>query len=124
MLRIPSYTLIVASVSTATVVGYAIGTWNPSFLIRAHGLSLREAGLLMGVGGGLVSAVGTLWCGALTDRLAGRDRGRQLGTALRGTFLLLIPCLCLMLAVPRYRQQAGNDAPVTTAATNPKPGRN
>lgn len=228
LLRTPSYPLIVAAGSTATVVGYAIGTWNPSFLIRSHGLSLREAGLLMGVGGGLVSAVGTLCCGAITDRLVGRDRGWQLGTALLGTALsvpfgllfflwpagtafqlgsisvptamllyfgfaffaiwwtvpcfgalshlfpakrlaqgtamffmgttllgvglgpllvgalsdhltatfgdealryalvcntslLLIPCLCLMLAIPRYRQQVGNDAPVTTAVKDPEP---
>lgn len=87
LLRTPSYALIVVAGSSATVVGYAIGTWNPSFLIRSHGLSLQEAGLLMGVGGGLVSAVGTLCCGAMTDRLTTRDSGWQLGTALLGTTL-------------------------------------
>lgn len=87
LLRTPSYALIIIAGSTATVVGYAIGTWNPSFLIRSHGLSLPEAGLLMGVGGGLISAVGTLCCGAMTDRLAVRDSRWQLGTALLGTAL-------------------------------------
>ncbi|MDX1464964.1 MAG: MFS transporter [Halomonas sp.] len=83
----PSYGLIVAAGSIAAVAGYAIGTWNPSFLIRSHDLSLQEAGFLMGVGGGLVSAVGTLCCGAMTDRMTARNRGWQLGTALLGTAL-------------------------------------
>lgn len=85
LLRTPAYGLIVLSASIATVAGFAIGTWNPSFLIRSHGLSLQEAGFLMGIGGGLTSVVGTLCCGVVTDRLASRNSGWQLGTALLGT---------------------------------------
>ncbi|WP_185268450.1 spinster family MFS transporter [Halopseudomonas xiamenensis] len=83
--RTPSYALIVAAGSLAAIAAYAVGTWTPSFLIRSHGLSLTEAGMLLGVGGGLMSVIGTLVCGWATDRLVRRDSGWQLGTALFGT---------------------------------------
>lgn len=90
LLKTPAYGLIAISASVAAVAGYAVGTWVPSFLIRSHDLSLQEAGILMGVGGGLTSVVGTLACGAFTDRMASRNSGWQLGAALLGT-LLCIP---------------------------------
>lgn len=85
--KTPSYALIVAAGSLAAIAAYAVGTWSPSFLIRSHGLTLTEAGALLGVGGGLMSVVGTLTCGWTTDRLVRRDSGWQLGTALVGTAL-------------------------------------
>lgn len=85
--RTPSYALIVAAGSLAAIAGYAVGTWAPSFLIRSHGLTLSEAGGLLGIGGGLMSVIGTLACGWTTDRLVLRDSGWQLGTALLGTAL-------------------------------------
>lgn len=85
--RTPSYALIVAAGSTAAIAGYAVGTWAPSFLIRSHGLNLTEAGMLLGLGGGLMSVLGTLTCGWTTDRLVRRNSGWQLGTALIGTAL-------------------------------------
>jgi len=90
ILRTPSYTLILMTGSVAAIAGYAIGTWNPSFLIRSHGLSIQEAGFLMGVGGGVISGFGTLACGIVTDRMVARDCGWQLGVALVGT-LISIP---------------------------------
>jgi len=90
LMRTPAYGLVVASASVAAVAGYAIGTWVPSFLIRSHDLSLQDAGLLMGVGGGLMSVAGTLACGAFTDRMASKNSGWQLGSALLGT-LICIP---------------------------------
>jgi len=86
ILKTPSYALLLAAGSIAAIAGYAIGTWNPSFLIRSHALSLQEAGFLMGVGGGLISGIGTLVCGIVTDRMVARDCGWQLGVALFGTF--------------------------------------
>ena len=90
LIKTPSYVLVVVAGSCAAVTGYAIGTWTPSFLIRSHGISLTEAGILLGLGGGLMSVAGTLTCGWLTDRLVRRNAGWQLGTALLGT-LLSIP---------------------------------
>lgn len=87
LLHTPSFLLIIAAGTVAAVSGYAIGTWNPSFLIRSHGLSMQQAGLLVGVGGGLMSTMGTLLCGTLIDRLVKRDPGWQIGVALIGTTL-------------------------------------
>ncbi|MBS0349476.1 MAG: MFS transporter [Proteobacteria bacterium] len=81
LLRTPSFLWVIAAGTAAAVTGYAMGTWNPSFLIRSHGLDVKQAGLLVGLGGGLMSTIGTLTCGAVTDRLIRRDRGWQLGVA-------------------------------------------
>ncbi|MGL6070757.1 spinster family MFS transporter [Craterilacuibacter sp.] len=90
ILATPGYIWLLASASLAAICGYAVGTWNPSFLIRSHGLSMQHAGLLAGVGGGLMSFFGTLACGWTTDYLVRKDTGWQVGTALVGT-LLSIP---------------------------------
>ncbi|MCL6262975.1 MFS transporter [Craterilacuibacter sp. RT1T] len=90
LLATPGFLWIVATGAIAATCGYAIGTWNPSFLIRSHGLTMQQAGLLAGLGGGTMSFLGTLACGWATDRLIRRDAGWQLGTALLGT-LISIP---------------------------------
>lgn len=90
LLQTPGFLWIVLTGSAAAIAGYAIGTWAPSFLIRSHGLSLQEAGILVGVVGGTCSAIGTVTCGWLTDRMVRRDAGWQIGVPLLGT-LLSIP---------------------------------
>ncbi|MCY1388538.1 sugar efflux transporter [compost metagenome] len=90
LIKTPSFIWIVLTGGAGAIAGYAIGTWSPSFLIRAHGLSLQEAGFLVGVVGGSIATVGTLVCGVLTDRMASRDAGWQMGVPLLGT-LLSIP---------------------------------
>ncbi|WP_312381951.1 spinster family MFS transporter [Stutzerimonas balearica] len=87
MLDVSSYRLILVAGSLAAVAGNAVGTWNPSFLIRSHGLSIQEAGFLIGIVGGLCAAIGTLTCGFVTDRLMARDTGWQVGVAALGTLI-------------------------------------
>ena len=90
LFQTPSFLWIVLTGGSAAIAGYAIGTWSPSFLIRSHGLSLQNAGLLVGVVGGAGAAIGTLTCGILSDRLSRRDAGWQIGVPLLGT-LISIP---------------------------------
>ncbi|MGE8064330.1 spinster family MFS transporter [Pseudomonas sp. NPDC089569] len=90
LFRMPSFPWLVLTGGAAAIAGYAIGTWSPSFLIRSHGLNLQEAGFLVGVVGGSGSTLGTLVCGLLTDRMARRDVGWQIGVPLLGT-LISIP---------------------------------
>ncbi|MBH3430126.1 spinster family MFS transporter [Pseudomonas alkylphenolica] len=90
LFRMPSFLWLVLTGGAAAIAGYAIGTWSPSFLIRSHGLNLQQAGFLVGVGGGTGATVGTLTCGIVTDRMARRDAGWQIGVPLLGT-LLSIP---------------------------------
>lgn len=90
LLRMPSFLCLVLAGGAAAIAGYAIGTWSPSFLIRSHGLDLQQAGFLVGVVGGTGATVGTLVCGIVTDRMARRDAGWQIGVPLLGT-LISIP---------------------------------
>lgn len=90
LFRMPSFLCLVLAGGAAAIAGYAIGTWSPSFLIRSHGLNLQQAGFLVGVVGGTGATVGTLTCGILTDRMARRDAGWQIGVPLLGT-LISIP---------------------------------
>ncbi|SEJ52480.1 Predicted arabinose efflux permease, MFS family [Pseudomonas linyingensis] len=90
LFQTPAFSWIVLTGASAAIAGYAIGTWSPSFLIRSHGLTVQEAGMLVGVVGGSCSAIGTVTCGWLTDRMVRRDVGWQIGVPLLGT-LLSIP---------------------------------
>ena len=90
LFRMPSFLWLVLTGGAAAIAGYAIGTWSPSFLIRSHGLNMQQAGFLVGVVGGGGAAIGTLICGMLTDRMARRNAGWQIGVPLLGT-LISIP---------------------------------
>jgi MFS family permease len=71
-------------------VGYALGTWLPSFYTRVHDMAIGERGLWLGLIFGGAGAAGTLLGGVLTDRYGPRDvRWR-----------LRIPALATWLAVP------------------------
>lgn len=85
LFKTPSFLWLVLTGGAAAIAGYAIGTWSPSFLIRSHGLTLEQAGMLAGVVGGTGATIGTLTCGILTDRLTRRDAGWQIGVPLLGT---------------------------------------
>lgn len=101
LLKIPSMLMIVLAGGVAAVTGYAIQMWTPSFMIRSHQITIQDAGMLMGIGGGGISLLGTLVCGYVTDKMSARDPGWQLGTALAGT-LISIP-----LAMAFYLWPAG-----------------
>ena len=67
--------------------GYAIGMWNTAFLVRSHGLQLKEAGAIMGFIGGPAAIAGALLSGWLTDVMARRDSRWQVGMPLLGTLI-------------------------------------
>lgn len=101
LLRIPGFWQIVATGGAAAITGYAIQMWTPSFMIRSHQMSIQDAGMLMGIGGGLLAVLGTLVCGYVTDTLAAKNPSWQLGTALLGT------ALSIPLAMAFYLWPAG-----------------
>lgn len=74
LFRTPTFPAIAFGVGTASMCGYALAFWMPSFLSRSFGLSLAEIGwrvaLAAGVGGVLGGAIG----GIVSDRLALRDQ--------------------------------------------------
>jgi MFS family permease len=79
--------------------GYGIGIWTPSFLVRSHGMSLKDAGMVMGLLGGLAAVIGSLTAGWLSDRLAARDVRWRLGVPILGCVISL-PAGLIFYATP------------------------
>jgi len=101
--RIPAFALLSFATGFTALAGYGMGTWFPSFLIRVHGLSLTEAGLILGVVGTLGALIGAVSGGILCDRLAQRDSRWQLRLPAVGAGLSVL-FLGLFLLWPESRQ--------------------
>lgn len=91
LLAITAFRRLALACGLAGLAGYAYGVWTPSFLVRTHGLSLAQAGLMFGVASGFGALAGGLSSGWLCDRLVLRDVRWQLGLPLIGV-LVSIPC--------------------------------
>lgn len=79
------YVFILICASAITTFGaFSFAMWNTTFLVRSHGLSLENAGILAGVTTGTAAGVGSLFSGWLTDRLSARNRAWLLGIPLIG----------------------------------------
>lgn len=85
--REPALRCLLIAGGFCTLSGYALAMWNASFLVRSHGLSLQQAGLLAGLVGGGVAAIGTLTSGWLTDHMAQRSRLWLIGIPLLGNLI-------------------------------------
>ena len=88
--RIPAFAILSFATGFTALAGYGMGTWFPSFLIRVHGLSLTEAGLILGVVGTLGALIGAVSGGILCDKLASRDARWQLRLPAVGAGLSVI----------------------------------
>lgn len=75
----------------------AVITWNISFLIRSHGLALKQAGLLTGTLLPLSMVTGVLFSGWLCTRLNMRDPRWQLGIPLAGAGAAMATSLAYFL---------------------------
>ena len=89
---------LIVGAGFALLAGYGFGSWNNALLIRRHGLSLQESGLISGAAA-LASIIGALVSGTLADRLARRDGRWQLGVPVLGLGLAL-PCGLVYLLMP------------------------
>jgi len=74
----------------AGMAGYGIGYWTPSFLIRVYGMTLVEAGTMVGLVGASIGLIGSLFGGWLCDRLTRRDE----------KWRLLVPVASLVISLP------------------------
>ena len=88
----PSFWWMSAGAALAAVVGYGLFTFQIPFLIREHGLGVREASINFGAPLSAVAALGTFLGGYLTDRFSHRFK----------TAVAIIPAIGLLLAVPLY----------------------
>ena len=89
LVRTPGFVAIVVAGLLFGMGGYGLGIWGTAFLVRVHDLSVRDAGALVGLTGGVAAIVGALASGWLCDKLTQRDARWQMGVPLVGTALAL-----------------------------------
>jgi len=78
---------MIVAVALAAAGISAVAAWLPALLMRSHGASLAEAGILTAVAYGLFPSVGTVAGGIIADRLARRARPLQLRFCAASTLL-------------------------------------
>lgn len=88
----PAYIHVVLGATVASFVGYGVGQFTTSFLIRTHGLDIQSASLLFGVILGVMAAIGVFSSGWLSDKLAQRHPKA----------LSWLPAIGMGLSVPLY----------------------
>ncbi len=54
-------------------VGYGAVAWTPAFLIRSHGMSLEQIGIILALMFGILGFTGTIFGGRMADMLTTRD---------------------------------------------------
>lgn len=87
-----SFRNLLVAASFSAIVTYGIGQYLTSFLVRAHGLPLRDAARLAGITIGVFAGVGTFLGGYLSDRFATRAQRS----------VARVPAIGLALAAPLY----------------------
>lgn len=100
---LPGFALIATAGATTALAAYGLGTWSPSFLMRTHGLSLVQTGLLLGGAGAVSGIIGAVSGGLLCDRLSKRDKRWQLWLPAIGAFATA-PLMLAFLLWPESQQ--------------------
>lgn len=90
--RTPSLLHLGAAASLTAFAAYSINAFSAAFYIRNFGLSLAQAGVMLGLTGGVSVGIGTLAGGWLNDRNKTGDLRRY----------FLIPAAAVTLATPLY----------------------
>jgi predicted MFS family arabinose efflux permease len=85
-----SFWYIAAGCGMTAFVGYGNGNFTPSFMMRIHGLSVAQVGIVLAFFGGMAGLVGTFLGGFIADRLAVRDM----------RWYLWVPLIAGCLSVP------------------------
>ncbi len=84
------YLLIGLTLYFATAQGAVV--FIPSFMVRNHGLTITQTGLLVGVAATIASLLSTVFGGVLSDRLSRRD----------AKWLAWVPAICALIALPMF----------------------
>jgi MFS family permease len=85
-----SFKYIALGAGTQAFVGYGTIAWMPSFLVRAHDLSIGEVGTALGLIIGFFGGIGTLLSGVIGDKLGAKSV----------KYYMLLPAYGFLIAVP------------------------
>jgi MFS family permease len=85
-----SFKYIALGAGTQAFVGYGTIAWMPSFLVRAHDLSIGEVGTALGLIIGFFGGIGTLLSGVIGDKLGAKSV----------KYYMLVPAYGFLIAVP------------------------
>ncbi len=88
----PAYRHIVFGATLASFVGYGVGQFTTSFLLRTHGLTIQQASLLYGIVLGVMAAIGVFSSGWLADKMAKKHPNA----------LSWLPAIGMAASVPLY----------------------
>ncbi len=83
----PLFWLVTLATTAGTFVNYGTGNFNPSYLMRSHGLDLATTGTILAITSSTSGILGTWLGGALADRLGRRDPAWYLRICLIGQAL-------------------------------------
>jgi predicted MFS family arabinose efflux permease len=85
-----SFWYLAAATGLTAFTGYGNGNFAPSFLMRNHGFTVAEVGIVLAIFGGGGGLLGTFFGGFISDRLAVGDK----------RWYLWLPAIAGSLAVP------------------------
>ena len=88
----PTLIHVVIGATITAFVGYGVGQFVTSFLIRTHGLDIQTAALLFGILLGVMSSIGVFASGFIADKIAARHPNA----------LTWIPALGMGVAAPLF----------------------
>lgn len=87
-----SFWYVALGCASTTFIAFGNGNFLPSFLIRNHGFSVAQVGLVLSISAGLAGAIGAISGGILADRLGKRDM----------RWYVWVPLIGMTLATPPY----------------------
>ncbi|NND60464.1 MAG: MFS transporter [Gammaproteobacteria bacterium] len=96
LMRRRSFWFLSVGAATASIVGYGVFFWLPSFLIRSYDLTVFEASLYVG-GIFLIGGVAGMWLGGWSADFFGARNRRAYATVPAVAFLLITPFYFLAL---------------------------
>lgn len=104
--RLKSFPYFAFGCAMSAFVSYGTGNFLPSLMVRYHGFSPSEVGMILSLSGGLTGMIGTYLGGVLADKYGARDP----------RWYLWIPGLSGVLAIPFAMFGYQTDSPVLMVA--------
>jgi MFS family permease len=98
LLRTPGYAHMVIAVVLIAAAIFGMSIWVTTFLIRSHGLPIKQAGLATAIAYGILGSLGGFAAGWVADWL-NRRRGGGFDPAATAAFAAIIPVLTALTGI-------------------------